>query len=161
MKAGVLPLAFLGVLAGSVLAAQTKVSGTATCKPDPVTAVPRSDNPNRSVAVGRAECTWTGFTLAGVATKSGVSTDFDEMTADGVSFHGYHVAAMANGDSTVAKYEGKAKMKDGKPIGSEGTWAYEGGTGKLKGIQGKGSFKATPNADGTVTYQVDGEYKLP
>ena len=161
MKARVWPLALLGVLVGSVLVAQTKISGTTTCKSDPQTAVPLSDRPDRSVAVGRAQCTWTGFTINGIATKAGVSTDFDELTADGVSFHGYHVATMANGDTTVAKYEGKAKMKDGKPVGSDGSWTYEGGTGKMKGIKGKGTFKGTPNADGSVTYQIDGDYKLP
>ena len=161
MKSRVWPLAFLGVLVGTVLTAQTKVSGTATCKPDPQTAVPLSDKPDHSVAVGRAQCTWTGFTIAGIATKSGVSTDFDEMSADGVAFHGYHVATMANGDTTVARYEGKATMKDGKPVGSGGTWTYEGGTGKLKGVKGKGTFNGAPNADGSVTYRIEGEYKLP
>ena len=46
-------------------------------------------------------------------------------------------------------------------MSSEGTWTYTGGTGKLKGIKGKGTFKGTPNPDGTMTYQVDGEYQLP
>ena len=41
-----------------------------------------------------------------------------------------------------------------------GTWSFTDGTGKLKGIQGKGTFKGSPNADGTMTYQVDGEYSL-
>ena len=42
-----------------------------------------------------------------------------------------------------------------------GTWSYTSGTGKLKGIKGKGTFKGTPNADGSVTYKIDGTYSLP
>jgi hypothetical protein len=38
---------------------------------------------------------------------------------------------------------------------------YTSGTGKLKGIKGKGTYKGTPNSDGTVSYKVDGEYRLP
>jgi hypothetical protein len=35
------------------------------------------------------------------------------------------------------------------------------GTGKLKGIKGKGTFKGTPNADGTMSYAIEGEYSIP
>ncbi len=38
---------------------------------------------------------------------------------------------------------------------------FSSGTGKFKSIKGKGTFKGTPNADGTVSFQVDGEYSLP
>ena len=41
------------------------------------------------------------------------------------------------------------------------TWIYTSGTGKLKGIQGKGTYEGTPNADGTVSHKADGEYRLP
>jgi hypothetical protein len=52
-------------------------------------------------------------------------------------------------------------MKDGAPQTAEGTWTYNGGTGKLKGIKGKGTYKGTGNADGSVTFQIDGEYTMP
>jgi hypothetical protein len=52
-------------------------------------------------------------------------------------------------------------LKDGKPVSGEGTWSFTSGTGKLKGIKGKGTYKGTANADGSMTYQVDGEYSLP
>ena len=160
MKSRWVPLALLGVFATAALSAQTKASGTVTCKADPATPVPVTDKPEESFMVGRAQCTWSGFPIAGVASKSGVSTDFGTMRGDTASFRGYHVATMANGDTTVAKYEGKATMKDGKPVSSEGTWVYEGGTGKFKGIKGKGTFKGKPAGD-TTTFQIEGEYKLP
>jgi hypothetical protein len=53
------------------------------------------------------------------------------------------------------------KYKDGKPDAAEGSWSYTGGTGKLKGLKGKGTFTGKAAADGTVTYEVEGEYTLP
>ena len=64
-----------------------------------------------------------------------------EITGDTASYQGYHVATMANGDTTAVKYQGSAKMKDGKPVSGEGTWIYTSGTGKMKGIKGKGTYK--------------------
>jgi hypothetical protein len=51
-------------------------------------------------------------------------------------------------------------VKDAKFQSGGGTWTFVSGTGKCKGIKGKGTYKGTPNADGTVTYQVDGEYSM-
>ena len=97
--------------------------------------------------------------MAGLQSKDEISTDLEEITGDTlVSVRGYHVATMSNGDTTVAKFQGSSKLKDGKPLSGEGTWSYTSGTGKLKGIKGKGTYKGTANADGSVTYQVDGEY---
>jgi hypothetical protein len=150
-----------GVLVAVGLSAQTKTSGTATCKGDPPSPVALTDKPNHSFAVGKAQCTWTKFEIAGLQSKDGVSTDLDEITGDTISVRGYHVATMSNGDTTVAKYQGSGKLKDGKPVSGNGTWSYTSGTGKLKGIKGKGTYKGTANADGSVTYQIDGEYQLP
>ncbi len=35
------------------------------------------------------------------------------------------------------------------------------GTGKLKGIKGKGTYKGTALPDGSISYKVDAEYRLP
>jgi hypothetical protein len=163
MKTRFVSLFLLGVLVAAGLSAQTKTSGTATCKSDPASPPPvaLSDTPNHSFAVGKAQCTWTNFVVAGLQSKDGTSTDLDEISGDTISVRGYHVATMTNGDTWVAKYEGSAKLKDGKPVSGEGTWSLTSGTGKLKGIKGKGTYKGTANADGSVTYQVDGEYQLP
>jgi hypothetical protein len=161
MRTRFVSLLLSGVLVAVGLSAQTKASGTATCKPDPGTPVAIPDQPNHSFAVGKAQCTWAKFEVAGQPYKSGISTDLDEITGDTMSFHGYHVATTASGDTSVSKYQGTGKSKDGKPVSSEGTWTLTSGTGKLKGIKGKGTFKGTANADGSMTYQVDGEYSLP
>jgi hypothetical protein len=156
-------LLFLGILVAVSLSAATKTSGTATCKMDPAAPPPVavSDQPNHSFAIGKAQCTWTGFSVGGQAYKDGVSTSLGEISGDTNSYHGYHVATTAIGDTTVDKFQGSAKLKDGKPVSDGGTWSFTGGTGKLKGIKGKGTYKGTANADGSMTYKVDGEYSLP
>jgi len=161
MKTRFVPLFLLGLWVAVGLSAQTKASGTATCKSDPGSPVALTDQPNHFFAVGKAQCAWTNFVVAGLQSKDGISTDLDEISGDTISVRGYHVATMTNGDTWVVKYEGSGKLKDGKPVSGEGTWSYMSGTGKLKGIKGKGTYKGTANADGSVTYQVDGEYQLP
>jgi len=151
-----------GMLAAAGLSAETTTSGVATCTPEPPAPVALTDKPNHSFAIGKAQCVWTGFEVAGQPSKSGVSADLEEITGNTiVSVRGYFVSAMLNGDTTTVRYQGTSKVKDGKFVSGEGTWTYTSGTGKLKGIKGKGKYKGTPNADGTVSYKVDGSYQLP
>jgi len=156
-------LLFLGVLVAVSLSAATKTSGTATCRTDPASPPPVavSDQPNHALAIGKAQCTWTGFSVAGQAYKDGVSTSMSEISGDTSWANGYHVATTTAGDTATAKFQGKGTLKDGKNVSDGGTWIFTSGTGKLKGIQGKGTYKGTANADGGMTYKVDGEYSLP
>ena len=155
-------LVFLGALALTLSAsAQTKMSGTATCKADPVTPVSVGDMPGHLFVVSRSQCTWTGAEIAGLQSKEGVSASMDEINGDTASSTGDHTATMSNGDKTVARFHGSSTSKDGKFVSGGGTWMYTNGTGKLKGIKGKGTYKGTPNADGTVSFKVEGEYWLP
>ena len=156
-------LLFLGVLVAVSLSAATMTSGTATCTMDPASPAPvaLTDMPNHAFAVGKAHCTWTGFSMAGQAYKDGVSTSLNEVSGDTSTATGYHVATTTTGDSATAKFQGSGKLKDGKNVSDGGTWTFTSGTGKLKGIKGKGTYKGTPNADGTVSFKVNGEYTLP
>lgn len=155
-------LLFLGAAAlAASAAAQTKASGTAQCKPDPPAPVAIGDTPGHSFAIGKAQCTWTKFAIGGVPYKDGVSFAMSEIDGDKSTSAGYHVATLTDGDKATARFKGTATMKDGKLLSDGGTWTFSSGTGKCKGIKGKGTYKGTPNADGTVTYQVDGEYSLP
>lgn len=155
-------LVFLGAaaLAASAVAG-TKVSGKAQCTAEPAAPVEVGDKPGHALAIGKAQCTWSGFEIAGVPYKDGVSVSLDEITGDKSTTTGYHTATLANGDKAVARFQGTATSKDGKFLNGGGTFTFAGGTGKFANIKGKGTFKGTPNADGTVTYQVDGEYSLP
>jgi hypothetical protein len=153
---------FLGLLVAFRLSAATMTSGTATCTVDPAAPAPvaLTDAPNHAFAIGKAHCTWTGFSVAGQAYKDGVSTSLNEVSGDTSSATGYHTATTSTGDSTTAKFQGSGKLKDGKSVSDGGTWTFTSGSGKLKGIKGKGTYRGTANPDGTMTYKVTGEYSL-
>jgi hypothetical protein len=155
-------LVFLGAAALAASAfAQTKTSGTAQCKSDSPAPVEVGDKPGHLFNIGKSQCTWTGFEIAGVVYKDGLSISTEEINGDKATSNGYHTATLANGDKTTAHFHGTGTSKDGKFQSAGGTWTFVSGTGKCKGIKGKGTYKGTPNADGTVTYKVDGEYSLP
>jgi hypothetical protein len=42
----------------------------------------------------------------------------------------------------------------------KGTWAFTGGTGKLEGIRGKGTYTASEDETGGVV-SMEGEYAVP
>lgn len=155
-------LAFLAAAAlAAPAAAQNKSTGTATCKSDPLAPVEVGDKPGHAFAIGKSQCSWTGFEIAGVPSKDGVSVSLEEIRSDKMASNGYHTATYASGDKTVAHFQGTSTTKDGKFLSGGGTWTYTSGTGKFKGIKGKGTYKGTPNADGTVAFQVEGTYTLP
>jgi len=127
----------------SLTNAQTKISGTAQCgKPDAQQKVDVPDHPGHAISMSQAKCTWSKpMEVAGLKSKEGVTTDMND-----------------NGDKAFVSFQGTASMKDNT---SEGKWNYTGGTGKLKGIKGQGTYKGKGAQDGTVTFDVEGEYTLP
>ncbi len=66
-----------------------------------------------------------------------------------------------SGDKMHVRTQGSATMKGEVIESAEGMWSFTGGTGKLKGIKGKGTYKGKGTPDGSATYEVEGEYKLP
>ena len=67
-------MVFLGAAALAATAvAQTKTSGTAQCKSDPPAPVEVGDKPGHAFYIGKGQCTWTGFEIAGVAYKDSLS----------------------------------------------------------------------------------------
>ena len=99
--------------------------------------------------------------IAGTQTKDDDGTNFDEVSGDKSTGHGYVVGTMANGDKMYVRTQGSATMKDGNLQAGQGTWSFTGGSGKLKGVKGKGTYKGKGAADGSATYEVEGEYQLP
>jgi hypothetical protein len=147
----------------TVIAAQTKISGTLQCsQPQASKPVEVGDHANHSLGVAQTKCTWTkGLEMAGIQTKEGVSSALEDIGAKTIQEEGYHAGTMANGDKYFVRYRGTSTLKEGKPEGAGGTWSFAGGTGKMKGLKGKGTYKGTPNPDGTFTFSVEGDYELP
>jgi hypothetical protein len=156
---------FLALLAfATVAAAQpTKVSGTFQCpKPEIQQAIPTGDDPGHVFSIYKVNCNWTKpMDIAGSGSKTGSSIGFDEIRGSSAKGHGEHVSILANGEKTFVRFQGSTILKDGAPQSAQGTWNYTGGTGSVKGIKGKGTYKGKWSSDGSITYEVEGDYEIP
>ena len=156
-------LFFLVCAIASLALAQTKVTGTCQCsKPDPMHSIAVADHEGHMLMLEQAKCTWTKpMEMAGSKSKEGSSTDSGEVDGNTTTYSGFHTSSMESGDQFFVGYKGTATAKDGKPVGSKGTWWFTSGTGKLKGIKGKGTFAGKPTDDGGVIFDVMGTYTIP
>lgn len=156
-------LGFFYLALAVVGAAQEKISGTAQCaEANPHHVVPVEGMPGHSLFVEQSKCTWTKpVEIAGLHAKNGVSTATGDISPTTLRARGYHVTTMANGDTWTASYSETANLKkDGPPQPAKATWTFLGGTGKLKGIKGKGTFECK-RAGESNSCDVEGEYTLP
>jgi hypothetical protein len=146
----------------AVASAQTKISGTLQCgKADPVYTIPVGDRPDHAFTIGKLTCTWSRPTeVGGVIHKSEDATFFWEVSGNRVRGRGRNVETMANGDKFYVSTQISEILKEGVLQTGEVTWTITGGTGKLKGIKGKGISKGKGAADGTSAWEVEGEYEL-
>jgi hypothetical protein len=133
-------------------AAQTKVSGTLQCgQPDPQHVIPVGDLPGHSLALLQVKCTYTKpMEIEGAKSMSTVITITNEVSGDAVRARGCQVVTMDSGDKAFFSHEGT-----GTPEGQDGTWTFSGGTGKLKGIKGKGTYSCSSSG-----CDIAGEYQL-
>ena len=158
-------LLVLAIVIGLVSAssAQTKASGTLQCtKPDPAHSVEIADHPNHAFVLSKLQCTWSKpMDIGGSLSKEGVSTESGEMNGNKSTGAGVHWGTTASGDKYFVRYQSSAVYKDGVLVTLGGTWKYTGGTGALKGLTGKGTYKGTGNADGSSMAEVEGDYTLP
>lgn len=163
MKHSIVSVIAFGLVAMIHLSAETKISGTLTCaKPDPEYTLDVGDRANHVFVLAKSACLWTRpMQIEGVDTKDSHDVnvvDGDDANSDS---NGYEVCNMANGDKVFIRFSGTDRtMKDGKPV-STGTWRYIGGTGKFKGIMGKGTYQGGPDAGGNYVSKIDGDYTLP
>jgi len=77
---------------------------------------------------------------------------------------GYYTDVVKGGDKIFGKYNGKSKTKTKKDGSWEmvfsGEWENTGGTGKLEGVKGKGTYsgKASP---ASFSYEWEGDFEFP
>lgn len=143
--------------------AQTKISETVQCgKPDDQKAFEVGDRMGHMLSVGKSNCkATTPWEIEGIQNKEGVSVAVNDTTGNKSRTRGYYTDTMANGDKTFFRYEGPGTLKDGATESAEVKWTLTGGTGKLKGVKGKGTCKGKGAADGGVTWDCEGEYEMP
>ena len=163
MKSSLAEIIVFGLLSMAHLAAQTRVSGTLTCaKPNPEYTLEVGDRAGHVFVLAKSACSWTRpMRIEGIDTKDSNDVnivDGDEARSDS---HGYDVSNMANGDKVFVRFSGTDKsMKDGKPL-STGSWRFIDGTGKFKGIMGRGTYHGRPDASGNYVSEINGTYTLP
>ena len=162
MTVRILSFVFVYVLLNASVSAQTKVSSTMKCeKPDPSYGVEVQDHPGHVMALQKFACAFPNVPDFGTdkgKNASGVTAA--DITATRITYSGSFVNNMDSGDKAFTSVKGSTIVKDGKPEGDHGTWVYTGGTGKFKGIKGKGTYKGTVNGDGTSTVEFEGEFEL-
>ncbi len=153
--------ALLAASAGSALA-QRKISGTCKGgKPDTSQSIEVGDQAGHMLIVEKGSCTWSvPFEMGGLKATTSTTAETVDVTGAKVQDQGYIVISMDNGDKAYARFQGMGNIKDGAATG-EGTWSLTSGTGKLKGLKGKGTYKASGASGGAGEFQFEGEYSLP
>jgi hypothetical protein len=85
-------------------------------------------------------------------------------------FHGYTTSTYRDGSTIVSKWQGEATVSEWKGEGSEkvlvirsgkGANIFVGGTGRFKGIEGRGTFSYTTVTPRWVVAEEAFEYTLP
>jgi hypothetical protein len=151
------------LLAPGMAAAQKKISGTSHCgKAEQQQSIPVGDTPDHAFSISKVKCSWPKpLEIAGLKTTEDEITGFTEVSGNSANQRMFLVGTMSNGDKMYVRPTGRVTFKDGAPQTSTGTFKYTGGTGKLQGIKGKGTYRCEFGADGTPTCNVEGHYEIP
>ena len=141
---------------------QTKLAGKQTCaKPDPSYSAPVGDRAHHYMSLLAQRCTWSQGDIGGDQLKDEADTFTSDVSGNLSHDRGYGVGSLANGDKYFVRFDGTTTLKDGTPVRAQCTWTFTGGTGKLKGLTGKGTCTGTFSADGTSSWDMQGEYATP
>jgi len=162
-----IPLAVAaGLLLASACAAQTRITGTLQCdKPSPqytISVNADAGGAARTLLLQQSKCTWSKpLEIGGAKSTDAVDSGIVEADASRSRDTGYDVSSMDSGDQFTVRYTGMSALDGGVAQKITGTWSFTAGTGKLKGIAGRGTYNGAGNADGGVTVQIVGEYQIP
>jgi len=120
------------------------------------------DSANHVIGISQVEddtCS-KPWEIEGLKFPKSVGTAFLDMAGTTVRIRrGYSILTAASGEKVYARYWGTMTV-EGEAESGEGTWSFYGGTGKLKGIRGKGTWKCkTVGKD--LSCDGEGEYELP
>jgi hypothetical protein len=150
------------LLTAVTVSAQTKFPGAQTCeKPAPNYTVAVDDRPGHVMSLTKDKCRWTKGEIEGVQIKEDDDTIWSDINGTSARDRGYGVTVLANDDKAFVRFDGSTAIKNDAPVSGRGTWTFSGGTGKLKGITGKGTYAGKYSPDGTATFDIEGEYQVP
>lgn len=142
--------------------AQIKVSGKLTCAKPIVNAMePAQDVPGHLIGFAKANCSWDRApVITGMKARATFIVEHRDVQGSALTTRGYSGTVYGAADSAIVRYEGGGQVKKDGSGELAGKWTYVRGTGKLRGIQGGGTYKGTGAADGSSSVEVVGEYTL-
>ncbi len=117
------------------------------------------DQAGHAYVVSQAKCSAAKGEIGGVQEKEGTGTEFHDVVGNNHSWHGVFVETLAGGDKIHISYKGTGTASGGKFVSGSETWTILGGTGKFKGLKGKGACKGKGGPDGTSTWDCEGTYQ--
>jgi hypothetical protein len=123
---------------------------------------PVGDKPGHAFAIAQVKGTWsTPMVIEGIQTRSEVSTVFIEMDGGNFRNQGCDVATMENGDLMYITWQGTGTLgQNHLPENERGKWQITGGTGKLAGVSGEGTYKSHLSADNSGVNDFEGAYTI-
>jgi hypothetical protein len=150
----------LAVLSAVGVQAQAKVDSEWKCDKATVEhSIDVGDQLGHAYVLSQSKCSATKGEIGGVREQEGTGSEFHDVLGNNVSWHGIFVETLASGDKIHYSYRGSGTASGGQFVSGTNTWTITGGTGKLKGVKGKGGCKGKGNADGTVTWDCEGTYQ--
>jgi len=154
-----------GFIATSI-AAQAQVRGnisaSSTCGQSVVHQMATvGDEGQHTISLDQRVCAWSpAIVIGGMQGTRYTATGVDDVQFDKSRDRGYAVGTVENGDKYFLSYDGTATMNGPAPVHLEGLWYFTGGTGKLAGLKGSGTYKARPTADGRMAFVIEGVYTI-
>ncbi len=117
------------------------------------------DQAGHTYVVTQSKCSATKGEIGGVQDKEGTATEFHDVMGNKQSWHGIFVETLASGDKLHYSYRGTGTAAGGQFVSGSNTWTITGGTGKFRGVKGKGTCKGTLNPDGSPSWDCEGTYE--
>jgi hypothetical protein len=149
------------IATASSAAAQSKFSGKCNQgKPEPNYTLPVGDHGDHAIVLAKVKCTWTSGELGGVALKEEDDVYTSDMSGKLSHDKGYGVGTLADGDKYFVRFEGTTTIEKNAPVSGTCNWTFTGGTGKLKGLTGKGTCSGKFDATGAAVFDIQGDYSV-
>jgi len=109
--------------------------------PEQVRVMRLSDQANHFFVMSQGKCHWTKpIDIAGTKTQSDEATVTKEVHGNEAHVNGYVTETTASGDKFSYHIQGEQAIDHGKTVSEHGRWTIVSGTGKLKGLRGKGAY---------------------
>ena len=134
------------------------ITGSFTGSVRAQTAIALSDQPNHELSLAEI----TGTQKASDEKWNGAAITYwgtTDVVAGSGTQSGYFTQVHNGGDRDWGTFEGKVSTSGGETT-VEGTWQFTGGSGKFKGLSGKGTFKTRLTSPTELQANWQGAYEL-